>query len=940
MQGSPSERMDAVGYYDEDISKKKKGKKIRMRIKMRRPRRDSDDRGGREVTSPRYQEFYGEDGGFQLDNVTPSMRPPTPKSVQRGVDGGDDSNKRFRVKPHHAFPSPVFLNETELYQHMMAPSEEFEFLTSYLNPSTKATRRARVPEAVRRVFGSPREDGRIGSLRVEVLGCVGLDRSKPEVSVYLVAGDCAFSTDVIPGARSPMWPNSSQRAAVFPLHHAYARLFVGVFDLKARKSSEADHFCGRVAIDLPPLRPNTEYDVTFPLRVSSFVYDRRPRGVVRLRFSLHWFSERAAILSYLKRPRNPLAYSKQAKKQPTIPCGDPKTFRNVAVTVHGQDFPGKYSRGAFRATMREFNLYQQNLRFLSKVTLLDCILYENPLMSLYLFGSSQYCVWRDSVRLVPPFFVGWLIYMLVENYINHCATQAGHLGYKPLSILEVFYGLIKDGRDKDNGFCFEPILVKKRARKQVTTEDGKARDIELANHREFPFSERFEYPKFPASDALAPSPASKNKKGKGSSSELEKITDRRLSIYTAPDGDEVNSDESEDDDASSEEERDTEGMMDEGDDGYLEDSDEESVDYAGGKGRLFESGKASTTRRIRAGPPQNSDTRGRKVPPQVHLSKVEHMLQRATKNISVEHVHFPPPHIQANLEKESNAKGPAGDIITAKERQNFDEFDKLLGFRSKNPNPILRITSSFLGPLMRIIRIAIYATRIAFNVTAWRDPFLTFWAFTFLCLLVFVLLIMPWRWFFFAASIVLLGPQNIAVRKFLERRAAEKERDEKDAKARAKFQAEAQASMQGGTSPNSASAYSPKEDASLSKDKKKKKWGWKKVKEEDEEELTEVDLYHSPRPAFFAHSVPTKRTAVPRDVAVPYFRFRKDRFYDWPPDPTVSRATPIFANASETRARFDSTGSSFFPEYVDGGFGNSEGIRRRHNARPSEEDYR
>ena len=191
----------------------------------------------------------------------------------------------------------------------------------------------------------------------------------------------------------------------------------------------------------------------------------------------------------------------------------------------------------------------------------------------------------------------------------------------------------------------------------------------------------------------------------------------------------------------------------------MEDSDEESVDYAGGKGRLFESGKASATRRIRAGPPQNSETRGRKVPPQVHLSRVEHMLQRATKNISVEHVHFPPPHIQANLEKESNAKGPAGDIITAKERQNFDEFDKLLGFRSKNPNPILRITSSFLGPLMRIIRIAIYATRIAFNVTAWRDPFLTFWAFTFLCLLVFVLLIMPWRLFFFAASIVLLGPQ-------------------------------------------------------------------------------------------------------------------------------------------------------------------------------------
>jgi hypothetical protein len=498
--------------------KRRKIKKMRLRLKgKKKKKRDggSPQRGAdpdRAPPSSIDQEYeYGGDGGFQLDNVTPGFRAPEP--ARRIEDRGEDSNKKFRVKPYHAFPAPLYLNETELYQHMMAPSEEFEFLTSYLNPSTKATRRAKVPEIVRRHFGSPKEDGRIGSLRVEVLGCVGLDRAKPELSVYMVAGDCAFATDIIQGARSPMWPHSSKRACVFPLHHAFARLFIGVFDVKARKNSEADHFCGRIAIDIPPLRPDTEYDVTFPLRVSSFIYDRRPRGVVRLRFSLHWFSERAAILSYLKRPRNPLAFSKQAKKQPTIPCGDPKSFRNVAVTVHGQDFPGKYTRGAFRATMREFNLYQQNIRFLFKVAILDCILYENPFMSLYLFGASMYCVWINSVRLVPPFFIGWIIYMFVENYVNHCATSAGHLGYKPLTILEIFNGLIKDGRDKK--FNFKPILVKKRARRQVTTEDGKTQDIELANHREFPFSERFEYHKFSASEAIAPSPASKNKKNKG-----------------------------------------------------------------------------------------------------------------------------------------------------------------------------------------------------------------------------------------------------------------------------------------------------------------------------------------------------------------------------------------------------------------------------------------
>ena len=153
-----------------------------------------------------------------------------------------------------------------------------------------------------------------------------------------------------------MWPSNSKRAAVFPIHHAYARLYAGVF---ATKKDKNDVFCGRVVLDLAALRPNTEYDVTLPLRASSFIYDRRPRGVIRLRFSLHWFSECAAVLSYLKSPHSLVAGP--GDDNPSVLCGDPKTFRNVAITVHGQDLPGKYTRKAFQATMREFNLSRLNL---------------------------------------------------------------------------------------------------------------------------------------------------------------------------------------------------------------------------------------------------------------------------------------------------------------------------------------------------------------------------------------------------------------------------------------------------------------------------------------------------------------------------------------------------------------------------------------------------
>jgi hypothetical protein len=408
-------------------------------------------------------------------------------------------------------------------------------------------------------------------------------------------------------------------------------------------------------------------------------------------------------------------------------------------------------------------------------------------------------------------------------------------------------------------------------------------------------------------------------------------TARRLSIYVTPvDGksDEkavVDTDDSEsEDDSDSENEGD--GMMDDDDDddGYgkmddsddEDDSDDDGDDGEGGpkkakkKARIFEAGQASKTRRIRVGPPQNSEKSGRKLPPQAHLSRVEHMLHRASKNISVEHVHFPPPHLQSQLGKEVNAKGPAGDVLTAKEKQHFDEFDRLLGYRTKNPNPIVRITSSFLGPLMRIIRIVIYAVRISFNICSWRDPYLTFWVFTFLCTLAFVLLIFPWRTFFFLSTLVLLGPQNIAVRKYLERRAREREQEEKEEKEKEVLKAQLANAGQDGQSQLIKQTAALDKDDKNAKDKAKKKrgglFGRNKKKEEEDElkeaELREAELYQSPRPAFYAHNKPTKRNQIPRDVAVPYFRFRKDRFYDWPPDPTVSRATPIVANLQAAAA--------------------------------------
>ena len=63
------------------------------------------------------------------------------------------------------------------------------------------------------------------------------------------------------------------------------------------------------------------------------------------------------------------------------------------------------------------------------------------------------------------------------------------------------------------------------------------------------------------------------------------------------------------------------------------------------------------------------------------------------------------------------------------------------------------------------------------------------------------------------------------------------------------------------------------------------------VRSPSSEQIEELD-----RPAFSSElrgQNASSRKVLPRGVAIPYSRLKKDRFFDWPPDPTLSRATPM-----------------------------------------------
>ena len=151
---------------------------------------------------------------------------------------------------------------------------------------------------------------------------------------------------------SPVWPSKCRRACIFPLFHAYQKLFVGIFDDDGPGSN--DDFAGRVVIDISRLRPNSVYDIFLPLRFYQNVYVSKPRGVVHLRLRVEWNNERKALLSYFHLPQ----VTDHLGRVVTVNCADLKAFRNVVLTVQGKDIPGRYDASVKKGLMKEMNLYK------------------------------------------------------------------------------------------------------------------------------------------------------------------------------------------------------------------------------------------------------------------------------------------------------------------------------------------------------------------------------------------------------------------------------------------------------------------------------------------------------------------------------------------------------------------------------------------------------
>ena len=347
-----------------------------------------------------------------------AMREIETLAAKRGFNPLDE---RFRVVPDDAYPN-TYLTRKELRQEMNAKSEYFHDLR------------------VRSKRGQE-----IGQLRLEVLQCFGIPttsvlRSDPSAYCIAVCGNHAFKTDVMPSVANPMWLCKMRRAALFPVLHAYANLYLGVFDNSANEHGSND-FVGRIVIDLARLRGGCMYDFTLPLRRSAHVFSRHQQGAIRVRIHLTYQVERAALMSYF--PTNFGKPKFVPNEEVTVHCLDERAFKNVAHVVHGSHMPGKFSMQLLKATIREVNFTRIHiLRYLPRQEFYNLRFWVYPFLSGFVFCAWMHSLWYNTVRYIPGHILTYLLLHLYKNYAYYGMESKLQNGFLAPTIEEMLRALV------------------------------------------------------------------------------------------------------------------------------------------------------------------------------------------------------------------------------------------------------------------------------------------------------------------------------------------------------------------------------------------------------------------------------------------------------------------------------------------------------------------
>mmetsp|Transcript_19924 Transcript_19924/g.41899 ORF Transcript_19924/g.41899 Transcript_19924/m.41899 type:complete len:1150 (+) Transcript_19924:42-3491(+) len=678
------------------------------------------------------------------------------KKMQRGNENEHyDSTKLVKVVPTYAYRNRR-MTEKDLYNEMLQPSEKWEDF--------------------RDIKCRDRDDPMIGCLYCEILACHGLpklDRFSPtDACCYFVCGPFAFASDVIDGFNSPVWPSKSRRACIFPIFYAYMKLYVGIFDNDG--AGVNDDFAGRVVIDISKLRPKSSYDIFLPLRLYQNAYVTHPRGVIHLRLKLEWNNERKALLSYLKLPTK----TEKLGNAITLNCADTKAFRNVVLTIQGKDVPGRYKQIVMKGLQREMKLYKVVMKNAVKEQMQDIVFWVSPFTSLCFFVAWMHCVYSNSVVYVPAYFVAGVNAILLKNYL-YFGKDDYNAGFTPITISEMLLGLILGG---DHSSYIKSVQVSRKIQKSKlasgeercllgeSSEVLKGGGIRMDDdHLEFPFSEKGKYPKKTLSEACVDASAlfqeddmeERDSKSLGPFGSLRR-RNKKVMNFIKPNLD--------DDDEEAEEEF---GVMSPTVQGLAHIPTSDAV-----LGKIQE-----FKQNIGVSDPGES-TVASMTSQEIKSSETQSSVWKRTKEF------LPEQDASIRVKKKMTLKQEIlhnKDLMHRMSMRLFDDrlfiindddpnysiggevvLDNAIGTHKHN-NPMVAKMGEYMAPLLEIMKVGLSVWRAGFNLFTWRDPFLSFLFLFGNTFLLVVLIIFPWRHFFFAVGLGAFGPQNWFIRILHER---------------------------------------------------------------------------------------------------------------------------------------------------------------------------
>lgn len=403
--------------------KRRKLKKLFKRKKKKKKKGEESSLSSASRASKKILPFKkrgSRDGSTTGDFYGASLASVNDIEILAQKKGRNSKEERFKVIPDTDYPN-TYLSRDELRTEMNHKSAYYHDM--------------RVPN----------EKGKeIGQLRLEILQCFGLPAMSVirEVSAYVIAvcGTHAFKTDIMPSVPNPMWLSRMRRACMFPIFHAYDKVYIGAFDdhAQAEGGTHSD-FIGRVVIDIARLRAGCMYDITLPLRQSAHVFTRSQQGAIRIRMHLIWVSERSAVLSYLPRQKPTFGIDNSQK----INCLDERSFRNVAYLVHGVHMPGKFSMTLLKATIREFNFNRIHIfRYLRRQEIYNLCYWVHPFISGFIFFAWMHSVYADTFRYVPGHILTVFVLRLYLNYVHYAMDSPLQNGFTSPTVEELFGALL------------------------------------------------------------------------------------------------------------------------------------------------------------------------------------------------------------------------------------------------------------------------------------------------------------------------------------------------------------------------------------------------------------------------------------------------------------------------------------------------------------------